>query len=263
MFVDSHCHLFFEDYQNDFEDVLKKANEVGVKSIVVPGTDMETSKEAVSLSEKYDCIFAAVGFHPHDAKKAEGNARDDIEKLSFHEKVVAIGEIGLDYHYDFSPREKQCEVFSAQIEIAQRRNLPIIIHERESREDVLSIIEKKISNGVTWRHKKGVFHCFAGDTTMAKKVIEWGFYISIPGPITFPEKPNKPNSMLDVVKNISMENILLETDSPFLTPVPFRGKRNEPSNIPLIAKKISEIKNISIEEVATQSTNAAKTLFNI
>ncbi|MBS4029486.1 MAG: YchF/TatD family DNA exonuclease [Ignavibacteriales bacterium] len=261
MFVDTHCHLFFPEFENDITEVIKKANDAGVEFILVPGTDLETSEKAIALAEKFDCVFAAVGFHPHDAKKAEGDTLRKIENLSFHEKVVAIGEIGLDYHYDFSPRDKQKEVFTEQIKIAQRRNLPIIIHERESSEDIISIVEHALPSFE--KNYKGVFHCFSGDTQTARKVIDWGFYISIPGPVTFPEKPNKPNTMADVASRIAFDHILLETDAPFLTPVPFRGKRNEPAHIPLIAKKIAELQHHSLEDVGRATSFGAHQLFGI
>ena len=209
MFVDSHAHLFFKDYEDDLDEVIKRAQDAGVNYIINPGTDLETSKKSIELSERYEMIYAGVGFHPHDASKADEHALREIEELSHHPKVVAIGEIGLDYHYNYSPPEKQREVFSKQIEIACRRNLPIIIHSREAELDTLPIVEQVVTNNPTWRKNlrgesdrfpppNGVFHCFPGDSAMASKVIDWGFYISIPGPVTFGSKPNKPNSMMKV-----------------------------------------------------------------
>ncbi len=274
MFVDSHAHLFFKDFNDDLDDVLQRARDAGVEYIVNPGTDLETSRQSIELAEKYDMIYACVGFHPHDASKADSSALQEIEKLSNHPKVVAIGEIGLDYHYNFSPPEKQREVFSVQIDIAQRRDLPIVIHSREAEPDTLRIVEEKVNSKPDWRKNllrdhdrfpspKGVFHCFPGDAQMAWKVINWGFYISIPGPVTFGSKPNKPNSMIDVVMNVSAEHILLETDSPYLTPAPNRGKRNEPSNIPFIAKKISELQGLSVEDIGRASSLGVQKLFGI
>lgn len=272
MFIDTHAHLFFKDFEQDLDDVIRRAREAGVDYIVCPGTDLETSRASVALAEKYDCIYAAVGFHPHEAKKAaseEGivlsEVLDEIIQLSQHHKVVAIGEIGLDYHYNYSPQEIQREVFSKQIEIARRRGLPIIIHTRESESDVLRIVEEHLHQDGHWKSSasKGVFHCFSGDVSMAEKVIGWGFFISIPGPITFPAKRGKPNTMLDVVGQISMDRILLETDSPYLTPHPYRGKRNEPANIPVIAKKIADVKQSSLDEVGKMSTLGASKLFNL
>jgi TatD DNase family protein len=274
MFIDSHAHLFFKDFQNDLDDVLKRARDAGVEYIVSPGTDLETSRQSIELAEKYDMIYACVGFHPHDASKADDSSLEEIEKLSRHPKVVGIGEIGLDYHYNFSPPEKQQEIFARQIDIAQRRDLPIVIHSREAEADTLRIIEEKLKNNRTWRSRlaheydrfpppKGVFHCFPGDTRMAWQVINWGFYISIPGPVTFGSKPSKPNSMLDVASNVSPEHMLLETDSPYLTPAPNRGKRNEPANIPFIAQKIAELQGLSVDDIGRTSTVGVHKLFGI
>lgn len=261
MFIDSHAHLFFNDYRDDLDEVIGRALDAGVESIITPGTDLATSRESIALAEKYDMVFACVGFHPHDSSKVDGTSLKEIEELSRHPKVVAIGEIGLDYHYNFSTPEKQRKVFALQIEIARRRNLPIVIHSRESEVDTLGIVEEILKDDP--RQSKGVFHCFPGDVAMAQKVIGWGFCISIPGPVTFPVKPDKPNTMAEVVAGIPMEHILLETDSPYLTPVPFRGKRNEPMHIPLIAGKIAELRGESIEEIGRVTSLAAKRLFGI
>ena len=266
MFVDSHAHLFFKDFKDDLEDVLRRAQDAGVQYIVTPGTDLDTSKQSIDLAERYDMIYACVGFHPHDASKATSMELQEIERLSDHPKVVAIGEIGLDYHYNFAPPEKQREVFSEQVKIARRRNLPIVIHSREAESDTLAIVETNIKPGDDWRPggaPRGVFHCFPGNSAMAGKVIGWNFYISIPGPVTFPDKPSKPNSMVEVVTKVPLEHILLETDSPYLTPVPNRGKRNEPSNIPLIAKKIAELRQCTREEVGRMTSEGARRLFGL
>lgn len=274
MFVDSHAHLFFEDYKSDLDEVLQRARDAGVESIVVPGTDLATSREAVELANRYDALYACVGFHPHEAAKASPADLEEIEKLSAQPRVVAIGEIGLDYHYNFSPPETQRSVFAAQIDIARRRNLPIVIHSREAENDTLAIVEEKVRQNGGWRsalvHEydrfpppKGVFHCFPGDAAMAWKVINLGFYVSIPGPVTFGSKPGKPNTMEAVAAKVSAEHLLLETDSPYLTPAPHRGKRNEPSNIPLIAQKIAEFQHLSVEDIARASSFGVHKLFGI
>ncbi|TAK58863.1 MAG: TatD family deoxyribonuclease, partial [Bacteroidetes bacterium] len=191
MFIDSHAHLFFKDFENDLDDVIKRAQDAGVEYIINPGTDLPTSIKSIELAEKYDMIYAGVGFHPHDASKADEQSLVEIEKLSHHPKVVAIGEIGLDYHYNFSPPAQQRDVFSRQIDIAAKRNLPIIIHSREAEPDTLQIVEEKVQAYPDWRKDlkksydrypspKGVFHCFPGDSAMAWKVINLGFYISLP-----------------------------------------------------------------------------------
>ncbi len=274
MFVDSHAHLFFKDFRDDLDAVLGRALDAGVKHIVVPGTDLETSREAIALAENHEELFACVGFHPHEAGRAGEAELAEIEKLSAHPKVVAIGEIGLDYHYNYSPPERQREVFAAQIDIARRRNLPVVIHSREAEADTLAVVEGKLRQDGTWRSPlareydrypppKGVFHCFPGDSSLARKVIDLGFYISIPGPVTFGNKPGKPNSMAEVAAKISAEHILLETDSPYLTPAPYRGKRNEPAHIPLIAAKIAELQHLSVEDIARTSSFGVHKLFGI
>jgi TatD DNase family protein len=268
MFADSHAHLFFKDYENDLDDVIGRAKEEGLRYIINPGTDLDTSRKSIELAEKYDIVYACVGFHPHDSAKADAESLKEIERLSHHPKVVAIGEIGLDYHYDYSPREKQREVFSAQIEIAARRNLPVVIHSRESEEDVLTIVESKISSLPGWRKNgeeilsRGVFHCFPGDAAMARKVIAWRFYISVPGPVTFVHK-SKPNLMAEMVKEIPLEHILLETDSPYLSPVPLRGKRNEPANVLRVAQKVAELQQKDIRTIGEITTGNVERLFGI
>ena len=266
MFIDSHAHLFFDEFKNDLHDVMRRAEDAGVENVIIPGTDLQTSMRSIELAEQFDMIYACVGFHPHDAGKADDKALDEIERLSEHVKVVAIGEIGLDYHYNFSPPEVQRAIFAGQIAIAQRRDLPIVIHCREAEVDTMHIVEEGIRTNGGWRSSaapRGVFHCFPGDSAMASKVIGWNFCISIPGPVTFGEKPSKPNSMAKVVRNIPLEYILLETDCPFLTPVPHRGQRNEPSNIPLIAEKIGELQQRTVEDVGKVTTLSAQQLFGI
>lgn len=250
--------------------MLQRAVDAGVRVIVTPGTDLSTSRAALQLAEKYAMVYACVGFHPHDAGKADDRSLAEIEALSRHEKVVGIGEIGLDYHYNYSLQPTQRDIFAAQIDIAIRRNLPIVIHSREAEQDTLSIVESKIQSAPAWgitstgmNQRKGVFHCFPGDVKMADKVTSWGFYISIPGPVTFKNKAGNQNLMADVVANISLDHILLETDCPYLTPVPFRGKRNEPSYLIHIARSIAAIRGCPVEEVSERTTKNAKNLFGL
>ncbi len=267
MFIDSHAHLFFQEYEADLGDVLRRAREAGVTRVVNPGTDLATSEASIRLAAEHTMIHPAVGFHPHDAAKADDDVLAAIERLSHSAGVVAIGEIGLDYHYDFSPRDVQRRVFAAQIEIAVRRDLPIIIHSREAEEDSLRIVDDAVRAHPHWRagerSARGVFHCFPGDVAMARTVIGWGFYVSLPGPVTFASKPTRPNLMASVAAEIPLEDMLLETDSPYLTPVPFRGQRNEPSHIPLIARKVAELRGVPVEAVAEATTAATRTLFRL
>jgi TatD DNase family protein len=262
-YIDSHAHLFFTDYTDDLPAVLARAKEAGVSSIIVPGTDVKSSREAVMLAEQYENIFACVGIHPHEVSKASHQDLAEIQTLSENPKVVAIGEIGLDYHYDFSPREMQRTFFAEQLEIAVRRNLPVVVHMRESTEDTFSLVEHAVYTNSHWRESskeplRGVFHCFPGTADQAAYVQGLGFCISYPGIVTF-----KKSQSIDVVKEIGIKNILLETDSPFMTPVPLRGKRNEPANIVLIGRKIAEVLDIYEEEVARITTDNALRLFGL
>jgi len=274
MFVDSHAHLFAREFHDDLEDVLMRARDAGVDHIITPGTDLATSRDAIALAERHGMLHPCVGFHPHDASKADDAALEAIEQLSHQPNVVAIGEIGLDYHYNFSPPEIQREVFARQIDLAICRDLPIVIHSREAEADTLAIVEEKVRKHPSWRaagaanhdrfpSPKGVFHCFPGDAAMARKVIGLGFYVSLPGPLTFGSKPAKPNLMAEVASAISAEHLLLETDSPYLSPVPHRGKRNEPSHLPLIARKLAEFQHISVEDVARTTSFGALKLFGV
>ena len=260
MFIDSHCHLFYDDFKNDIADVIARANDVGVKYFVVPATNHETAKQAIALAEQYPSIFVSVGFHPLDLKEFSTDRLGLIEEMVSHPKVIAIGEIGLDYFYDTSPREFQREIFSLHIELAIRKNLPIIVHTRDSVQDAVDIAVRYAKSHPEWRNQgnRGVFHCFTGDAAQAKILFDNNFLISFPGPVTF-----KKSTMPDLLQEIGIENVMVETDSPYLAPVPFRGKRNEPSYIPLIAQKVAETLNISIDEVARITTANAVKLFNL
>ncbi len=254
MFIDTHAHLFYPNFNGEVEQIIERALNAGVEKIIVPATDLATSKQAIDLAEKYDFIFAAVGVHPHDTGEIQENYLEILEEFSKHEKVVAIGEIGLDYYYDFSPKEKQIKAFKEQIDLAVKTNLPIIVHNRESNEDIMEIIRQYKRTNL-----KAQFHCFAGGIKEAKELISMKHFISFTGNITF----KKAESVRNVLKNVEIENILLETDSPFLTPVPYRGKRNEPANITLIAEKIAELHNVTIEDVARTTNYNVYKLFGI
>src|SRR3990172_5766778 len=253
MFIDTHAHLVAPDFNDDREEVIERARQAGVECIIVPGTNLQTSREAVALAEKYDFIYACVGVHPHEASSGEAQSLKEIERLSQHKKVVAIGEIGLDFHYDFSPREKQLEVFTRQLEIAIQRNLPVVIHTRQSIPEAIKAIQATLRGNSYWRMDqtppysrfhapKGVFHCFSGDGPTAWELLNMGFYVSFPGIVTF-----KDSTAIEALQKVGIDHLMIETDSPYLTPVPLRGKRNEPANIRLIAHKIAEICDSTIE----------------
>jgi TatD DNase family protein len=269
VFVDSHAHLTSEQFDHDRDEVIRRAQDAGVGVIINPAINLDDSRRAIELAEQHKNVYACVGFHPHEARHATDAALEDIEELSRHPKVVAIGEIGLDFHYDSSPREVQAEVFRLQVGIAQRRMLPIVIHTRESNSEVFQIVEEAARATPLWGARegtgghamtvRGVFHCFSGDAVFAQKVIEYGFLVSLPGIITF----KNAGLATEVVREVSLGDLLLETDSPYLAPVPLRGKRNEPANIPLIAGKIAGLKSTTVDDVATATSGNVARLFRI
>ncbi len=252
MLIDAHAHLEMKEFDADREAVLGRAAAAGVDYIITVGTDIKLSQKALSLASSYQNVFATVGIHPHEADTATQENLDIIAKMARHQKVVAYGEIGLDFFRDLAPREMQKDAFARQLNIAAELNLPVVIHDRNAHDLVLKMVEE---SGV----RRGVFHCFSGDYQMAEKCIALGFYISIPGTVTF----DKTNKTSDVVKNIPLEWLLLETDCPYLSPAPYRGKRNEPSFIVHTAKKVAQIKNLPWEEVAHATAQNTKTLFGL
>jgi TatD DNase family protein len=256
LLFDSHAHINLSQYDNDRDELIENVFKT-VEHIVIPGIDYETIYSALDLAKKYKGkIFCAIGFHPTDVYKWEEDTYNKLKKLYFENKdyIVAIGETGLDYYWDKTPHNLQKEIFIKHINLSSELNIPLIIHTRESLEDTINIIEKYKSFNT-----KGVFHCFSGDTNFALRCIKNNFYISFAGNITFKNAQNLRN----VVKDISLEKILIETDSPFLTPIPFRGKRNDPSKVFYVAQMISEIKNLDLNEVIKTTSINAKNLFNI
>lgn len=256
MLIDTHCHLTMPDFDADRSDVIQRAIDAGISHMITIGTDIEDSKSAIALAEEHEFIYAAVGVHPHDVKDITDTESfsDTIKKLASKKKVVALGETGLDYHYMHSPAEIQQEHFRLEINLAKSLGLPVIVHSREAKEDTLRILkEEKVE--VTG----GVLHCFSGDMDMAEKALNMGLYISFSGVITFRNAKKMP----DIVKAIPLNRILIETDAPFLTPVPHRGKRNEPAYVKYMAEKIADIKGISLEELGKTITDNAARLFRL
>jgi len=254
MFIDSHCHLFSKEFENDLDEVILRAKENNVDYIIVPATDIETSKKVIELADKYDFIYGSVGVHPHDTKEWNDSLLIELEVLAKHPKIVAIGEIGLDYFYDFSPKEKQIEAFRKQIELALKLNKPAIIHNRDADDDMMNIVREYSSKGLIAQ-----FHCFNSTLQNARELIELRHYISFTGNITF----KKAEELVKILSRIQIDNLLIETDAPYMTPVPFRGKRNEPMHVKLVAEKIAEVHHLRVEDVArTTSYNAFK-LFGI
>jgi len=252
MIIDSHAHLEMKEFDSDREEVIKRAKEAGVDFIITVGTNLVLSRKAVALAQKYQNIYATIGIHPHDAAKADNKACESLKELALSQKIVAYGEIGLDFFRNISSREKQIKVFGLQLELAQELNLPVIIHDREAHELTLKMVK---ASSV----RRGVFHCFSGDYTMAKQCIDLGFCISIPGVVTF----DKAKTIQNVAEHVPLSSLLLETDAPYLAPVPHRGKRNEPSFIIHTAKKVAEIKKVSWEEVAQVTAGNTMKLFGI
>ncbi|MFP7295407.1 TatD family hydrolase [Bacillus safensis] len=254
MLFDTHAHLNAEQYNEDLEQVIERAKSEKVEKIVVVGFDRPTITRAMELIEEYDFIYAAIGWHPVDAIDMTDEDFAWIKDLSQHEKVVAIGEMGLDYYWDKSPKDVQKEVFRRQIALAKEVKLPIVIHNRDATEDVVTILKEEGAAEVG-----GIMHCFTGSLETAKACMEMNFYISFGGPVTF-KNAKKPK---EVVKEIPSDKLLIETDCPYLTPVPFRGKRNEPSYVKYIAEQIAELREISFEELAELTTKNAKKVFRI
>lgn len=254
MFIDTHSHLFYKNFNDDLDEVVIRAKESGVDNIIVPATDLETAEKTIKLCDKYDTVYGAVGIHPHDSKDWDNSLLAKIQDLAQHKKIIAIGEIGLDYYYDFSPPEKQIQAFKAQIELAIELNLPIIVHNRDSDKDIMDIISQYCGKGL-----KAQFHCFNASLNNAFEFIKMNHFISFTGNITFKNR----GDVRSVLEKIGLDNLLLETDSPFMTPVPFRGKRNEPANVKYVAEKIAEIHKVSVEEVAKVTSYNAFRLFGI
>lgn len=254
MLFDSHAHLDAKRFDNDREDVIKRAKDSGISYIMNPGADFESSVKSVELASKYDIIYAAVGVHPHDASTMDEMMLKLLKNMTKKPKVMAIGEIGLDFHYDHSPRDIQKKWFREQIRLAKEVNLPIIVHDREANNEVMNILneEEAFDTGV-------LMHCYSGSAELARQYVKKGAYISIAGPITF----KNARKTVEVVEAISMDYLMIETDSPYLTPHPYRGKRNESSYVKYVAEKIAEIKGISFEEVVERTTENAKKYFRI
>lgn len=254
MFIDTHVHLNADQYEEDVEEVIERALAAGVSKMVVVGFDRKTIRKAMALTERYSFIYVVIGWHPVDAVDCTEEDLEWIEELSKHPKVVGIGETGLDYYWDKSPKEIQQDVFRKQIQLAKKVNLPIIIHNRDATADVVRILEEEDAKEVG-----GIMHCFGGSVEVAQQCIDMNFLISLGGPVTF-KNAKAPKK---VAAEIPLEKLLIETDAPYLTPHPHRGKRNEPFYVTLVAEEIAKIKELPIEEVASVTTKNALKLFQI
>jgi TatD DNase family protein len=254
MLIDSHCHIDDARFDVDREVMLTRARAAGIAHLVTIGCDLETSRAAVALAQKYTFVSATVGVHPHEVKLIEDHWYAELKTLAQSPRVVAYGEIGLDYHYDHSPREVQRQRFREQVQLARELRLPIVIHTREAQEDTIAILKEEKASELG-----GVFHCFSGDAWLAKDALDLGFYVSFSGVITF----QNATMLRDIVKTVPLDRILVETDSPYLTPAPHRGKRNEPAYVRQVAEKIAELHGLSTQEIEDATTQNTKRLFGI
>ncbi len=244
MLVDSHCHLNFPEFRNDYEKVLQNATQAGVNHMLLVNTQLDQAKDLQQMAVRHNNLYCSVGVHPHDVKDHDlETLSGDLKKNLAHPKVVAFGETGLDYYYNHSPKEMQQTSFMTHLEASKLYQVPVIIHTRDADQDTLMCIDKVPG-------AKGVFHCFSGSLELAKAALDRGYYLSFSGIITF----NKATELRDVVKYVPLDCMLVETDSPFLAPVPHRGKRNEPAFTRLVAEKVAELKEISFDEVAEKTT---------
>ena len=251
MIVDTHCHLYFEELNKDLDGVLSRANELGVNTFICVGTNLSDSYESLILAQKYKSIYATAGIHPHDSKDAAEDDLQELRKLLDNEKIVAVGEMGLDYFRNISNSDTQKTVFKDQLKLADETNKPIVFHNREADEDIIKILSD-------FPNVIGVAHCFSSSYETAIKLIEMGFYISFSGNLTF-----KNSHLPEVAKKLPLDRLLVETDSPFLSPVPYRGKTNEPGRARYVAEKLAEIFDSDIDQIASITTANAKNLFNL
>ncbi len=253
MWIDTHVHLNDDRLYEQAQNILIRAQADNVGLVVNAAYDLESSIKGVDLANTYDNVYTAVGLHPHDAKDYGDAFKDEMRRLASQEKVVAYGEIGLDYHYDLSPREVQKEVFVDQIRLANELSLPVIIHNRESHGDMLEILRENPISG------NAVMHCFSGSVEFMRECVKLGLYISFAGPVTF----KNARKLREVVLETPLDRIMVETDCPYLTPEPYRGKTNEPRNVALVAEKVGEIKGIPLEELERVLEANSRKFFNI
>jgi len=253
--VDTHCHLDFENYKDDLEDVLERASSAGVVRMIVPGTSVASSRKAIELAGKYKDVFAAVGIHPHEADKTKDSDISRLRDIALEsEKIVAIGEMGLDYYKGYSKPENQLKLFRDCLAIAGDLDLPVILHNRDAGEDLLSVLEQAAPSVTS-----GVVHCFSADRAFLDAVLKRGMHVSFTGNITF----EKASNLREIAKHVPLENLLLETDSPYISPVPLRGKRNEPANVRYLLDIFAEIYDHTPEDIARITTHNANQLFRL
>ena len=254
--VDSHCHLDFEKFDQDREKVIAAAVSAGVHTFINPGVDLATSEAAIRLADQFDTIYAAVGVHPHDSSDLDGAGMEQLRQLAAHPKVVAIGEIGLDYYRDYSPRDVQRNVFLRQLELAADLDLPIIVHNRDATVDIMSILAEWVDGHP---ERRGVLHSYSAGPDWLDQVVEMGFSVGISGPVTF----SKSAELQEVARRVPLDRLLLETDAPFLAPEPYRGRRNEPAFVRYVAETIAHLRGLDLPVLGEQTRHNVINLFNI
>ncbi|WP_436889142.1 TatD family hydrolase [Mammaliicoccus sciuri] len=254
MLIDTHVHLNADQYDEDLQEVIDRALEEGIDRMFVVGFDTNTIERTMKLIDQYDFIYGIIGWHPVDAIDCTEERLQWIEELSRHPKIIGIGEMGLDYHWDKSPKDIQKEVFRKQITLAKRVQLPIIIHNREATQDCVDILKEENASEVG-----GIMHSFSGSNEIADEILKMNFYISLGGPVTF-KNAKQPK---EVAQHVPLDRLLVETDAPYLSPHPYRGKRNEPARVKLVAEQIAELRGISYEEVCKATTENAERLFKL
>ena len=251
---DSHCHLENGRFESDLPEVMARMEDAGVRRCILAGSDMETSEQIVKMTQQYANVYGVVGIHPHDAKTWTDDCAQQIADWTKEERIVGVGEIGLDYYYDHSPRDVQQEVFVKQLLLARQLDLPAVFHVRDAHGDVLSILRAHRNE-----LPAGVVHCYSGSVESAREYLDMGFYISFAGPITF----KNANTLLDAAAYVPADRILVETDSPYLAPVPMRGRRNEPTFVQYVAQKVAELRGVTAEEMAQTAFENTCRLFRI
>lgn len=258
--IDTHCHLNFDSYDADRQAVISRAAEAGVTQMIIPAVDLDTSRAVVELAGQHPGVYAAVGIHPNDTAHFDETDLNTLAALANDPKVVAIGEIGLDYYWDKNPKAMQFRAFEAQLALAQRHRLPVIIHNRDASEDTIRILETWVSGlPDDLKARPGVMHSFSGSQAIAERALAAGFYLGFTGPITY----KKADETRAIAARVPLDRLLVETDGPFLTPVPYRGKRNEPAYIPYIVERLAALHLISADEMARLTTENAERLFGL
>ncbi len=252
-YIDTHCHLYWEDFADDFDEVLGRAHAAGVTRIIIPATDFPSFHQAAAIAALHEGVYVAAGVHPHEAGVVPHDFAEELRRIARQPRVVAIGEIGLDYYYDFCPAATQQRILHAQLEVARELGLPVILHNRESDDDLLAIVREHQDGSL-----RGHFHCFSSDARYAAAVLDAGFHISFTGNVTF-----KKSTLDPVLSYVPDNRLLIETDAPFMTPVPHRGRRNEPAFIPLIAQRFALARHQTPAHIATITTRNAESLFHL